>query len=152
MPSFKRINNIAGWIVFIGATAVYWLTAEPTGSFWDCGEFISCANKLQVAHSPGAPLFIIIAHIFTLLASDPSKKAIMVNYYSGIMSGLTILFLFWTITIFARKIIGKKEKDLSVAEVIAIIGAGLIGAFAYTFSDSFWFSAVEGEVYASSAF
>ncbi|MBA3647574.1 MAG: DUF2723 domain-containing protein [Chitinophagales bacterium] len=152
MPPFKTINNISGWIVFICATVVYLLTAEPTGSFWDCGEFISCATKLQVAHSPGAPLFIMVAHLFTLLTGNPENKAVMVNYYSGIMSGFTILFLFWTITIFARKIIGKREADLTLPEVIAVIGSGLIGAFAYTFSDSFWFSAVEGEVYASSAF
>ncbi|MBA2422609.1 MAG: DUF2723 domain-containing protein [Chitinophagales bacterium] len=128
------------------------MTAEPTGSFWDCGEFISCAYKLQVAHSPGAPLFIMIGHIFTLLAGDPSKVALMVNYMSGIFSALTILFLFWTVTSFAKKIIGKKEIDIIGAELIAVMGAGVVGALSYTFADSFWFSAVEGEVYAMSSF
>ena len=152
MTLYNRVNNISGWIIFIISTAVYWLTAEPTGSFWDCGEFISCASKLQVAHSPGAPLFIMIAHMFTLLTADPSHKALMVNYMSGIFSGLTILFLFWTITAMARKIIGKKESEIAGSDLIAIIGAGFIGGLAYTFADSFWFSAVEGEVYAMSSF
>src|SRR4030095_1857517 len=144
MTLYNKVNNVTGWIIFIIATAVYWLTAEPTGSFWDCGEFISCAYKLQVAHSPGAPFFIMVAHIFTLLTSDPSHKALMVNYMSGIFSGLTILFLFWTVTAFAKKIVGKKEADIFGADLISIMGAGAIGALAYTFADSFWFSAVEG--------
>lgn len=152
MTFYNKVNNIAGWIIFIIATGVYWMTAEPTGSFWDCGEFIACANKLQVAHSPGAPLFIMIAHMFTLLAGDQSHVALMVNYMSGIFSGLTILFLFWTITAFSKKILGKKESEISGADLIAIMGAGFVGGLAYTFADSFWFSAVEGEVYAMSSF
>lgn len=152
MTLYNKTNNIVGWIIFLIATSVYWMTAEPTGSFWDCGEFISCAYKLQVAHSPGAPLFIMIAHMFTLLAGDVSHKALMVNYMSGIFSGLTILFLFWTVTAFAKKIIGKKEAEIEGADLIAIMGAGAVGALAYTFADSFWFSAVEGEVYAMSSF
>ena len=107
MTLYNKVNNITGWIIFVIATAVYWMTAEPSGSFWDCGEFIGCAYKLQVAHSPGAPLFIMVAHLFTLLASDPGHVALMVNYMSGIFSALTILFLFWTVTAFAKKIIGK---------------------------------------------
>jgi tetratricopeptide (TPR) repeat protein len=152
MSLYNKVNNIIGWTIFIIATTVYWMTAEPTGSFWDCGEFISCAYKLQVAHSPGAPLFIMVGHIFTLLAGDPSKVALMVNYMSGIFSALTILFLFWTVTSFAKKIVGKKETDLRGAELIAVMGAGAVGALSYTFADSFWFSAVEGEVYAMSSF
>jgi hypothetical protein len=152
MSLYNKVNNIIGWTIFIIATTVYWMTAESTGSFWDCGEFISCAYKLQVAHSPGAPLFIMVGHIFTLLAGDPSKVALMVNYMSGIFSALTILFLFWTVTSFAKKIVGKKEPDLRGAELIAVIGAGAVGALSYTFADSFWFSAVEGEVYAMSSF
>jgi hypothetical protein len=152
MTFYNKVNNITGWIIFLIATSVYWMTAEPSGSFWDCGEFISCAYKLQVAHSPGAPLFIMIGHMFTLLAGDPSKVALMVNYMSGIFSGLTILFLFWTVTAFAKKIINKKENEIFDADLIAIMGAGAVGALAYTFADSFWFSAVEGEVYAMSSF
>lgn len=152
MTKYNRINNVVGWIVFLVSTAVYWLTAEPTGSFWDCGEFISCAYKLQVPHSPGAPLFIIIAHLVTLLAPDPAHVAISVNYFSGVMSALTNLFLFWSITALGRKILEKKEHELNAAETIALMGAGLVGAMANCFADSFWFSAVEGEVYASSSF
>ena len=152
MTRFNKINNVAGWMVLVISTIVYWLTAEPTGSFWDCGEFIGCAYKLQVPHSPGAPLFIIIAHLVTLLAPDPSKVALTVNYFSGFTSALTNLFLFWTITALGIKILGKKVAELSGAEIIALIGAGLVGAFSNAFADSFWFSAVEGEVYASSSF
>ncbi|HZF99607.1 MAG TPA: DUF2723 domain-containing protein, partial [Chitinophagales bacterium] len=124
---------------------------EPTGSFWDCGEFIACAYKLQVAHSPGAPLFLLIARIFTMFAPGPEQVAFTVNFMSNVMTALVSLFLFWTVTMLARKIIGKKEADLSIAEIIAIMGAGLVGALACTFTDSNWFSAAEGEVYASSA-
>lgn len=138
--------------MFVVSTMVYWLTAEPTGSFWDCGEFIGCAYKLQVPHSPGAPLFIILAHLVTLLAPDPSSVALSVNYFSGVMSALTNLFLFWSITALGRKILEKKEHELNTAETIALMGAGLVGAMANCFADSFWFSAVEGEVYASSSF
>src|SRR6266480_6171995 len=152
MTRYNRINNIVGWIVFIVSTIVYWLTAEPTGSFWDCGEFIACAYKLQVPHSPGAPLFIIIAHLISLLAPDPSKVALSVNYLSGVSSALTNLFLFWTITAIGRKIIGKREDEINTAEMIVLMGAGIVGAFANGFADSFWFSAVEGEVYATSSF
>lgn len=152
MTRYNRINNAVGWLVFIVSTLVYWLTAEPTGSFWDCGEFIGCAYKLQVPHSPGAPLFIIIAHLLTLLAPDPSHVALTVNYFSGISSAFTNLFLFWTVTALGRKIIGKREDEINNAEMIVLMGAGVVGAFANGFADSFWFSAVEGEVYATSSF
>jgi tetratricopeptide (TPR) repeat protein len=152
MIKYQKINNAVGWIVLIVSTAVYWLTAEPTGSFWDCGEFIACAYKLQVPHSPGAPLFILIAHLFTLFAPDAGHVALTVNYFSGLTSAFTNLFLFWSITALGRKILGRKEHEVSTAETIALMGAGLVGAFANCFADSFWFSAVEGEVYAFSSF
>lgn len=150
--NYQKINNIAGWLMFVLATAVYMLTAEPTGSFWDCGEFISCAYKLQVAHSPGAPLFIMMAHMFTLLAPDHAHIALMVNFYSAIMGGLTVLFVFWTITALAKKILVEKGKEISNEIKFVIMGAGIIGGLACTFADSIWFSAVEGEVYSSSSF
>lgn len=149
--NFKHINTIAGWVIFILTTLVYFLTSEPTGSFWDCGEFISCAYKLQIAHSPGAPLFLMIGRLFAMLAGGPDKVALMVNFMSNVMGGFTSLFLFWTITMLARKIIGKKESDLTFTEIILVIASGVIGAMAATLSDTLWFSAVEGEVYASSS-
>ena len=151
MNSFQKINTLVGWLIFIAATFVYILTSEPTGSFWDCGEFISCAYKLQIAHSPGAPLFLIIGRLFAMLAGGPDQVAFMVNLMSNVMGGLTSLFLFWSVTMLSRKIIGKKEQDLNLADTLLIIGAGVIGALASTFADSIWFSAVEGEVYASSS-
>ncbi|MFN5843699.1 MAG: DUF2723 domain-containing protein, partial [Bacteroidota bacterium] len=151
MNSFQKINTLVGWLIFIAATFVYILTSEPTGSFWDCGEFISCAYKLQIAHSPGAPLFLIIGRLFAMLAGGPDQVAFMVNLMSNVMGGLTSLFLFWSVTMLARKIISKKEQDLNLADTLLIIGAGVIGALASTFADSIWFSAVEGEVYASSS-
>ncbi len=152
MFRYNQINNAVGWLVFFVSTAVYWITAEPSGSFWDCGEFISCAYKLQVPHSPGAPFFVMLAHLFTLLAPSPDKIALTVNYMSGLASAFTNLFLFWTITALSLKVIGKTITQLTLAETIAIMGAGLVGAFANCFADSFWFSAVEGEVYALSSF
>src|SRR5213083_488402 len=134
MTRYNKINNSVGWIVFIISTLVYWLTAEPAGSFWDCGEFIGCAYKLQVPHSPGAPLFIIIAHLVTLLAPDPSKVALTVNYLSGAVSALTNLFLFWTITALGRKIIAKNENEINGAELIVLMGAGVVGAFSNAFA------------------
>lgn len=151
MKSFRRLNNVTGWVIFVVASIVYILTSEPTGSFWDCGEFISCAYKLQIAHSPGAPLFLILGRLFTLFASGPDKVALMVNLMSNLMGGLTSLFLFWSITMLARKIIGKKESELGIADIILILASGFVGALASTFTDSIWFSAVEGEVYASSS-
>ena len=140
-----------GWVIFLIATTVYLMTIEPTGSFWDCGEFISSAFKLEVGHPPGAPFFMLVANLFTQFASDPSKVALMVNSMSAIFSGLTILFLFWSITHMARKVIMDDNTEMSLSQMITVLGCGTVGALAYTFSDTFWFSAVEGEVYASSS-
>jgi len=152
MKRFKLLNNIFGWVAFAIAAVTYLLTIEPTASFWDCGEFISTAYKLDVGHPPGAPFFMLTGHFFSLFASGPSQVAIMVNSMSALLSAFTILFLFWTITHLARKVVVKSEEDYSTGNIIAILGAGMVGALAYTFSDSFWFSAVEGEVYAYSSF
>jgi hypothetical protein len=151
MKEYKLINNITGWLAFAIAAVTYLLTIEPTASFWDCGEFIATAFKLEVGHPPGAPFFMLTGRFFALFASDPSKVAMMVNAMSALMSAFTILFLFWTITHLARKIIIKDIKNISTAQIIAIMGSGLVGALAYTFSDTFWFSAVEAEVYAYSS-
>lgn len=150
MKNYKLINNVAGWLVFLVAAITYLLTIEPTASFWDCGEFITTSYKLEVGHPPGAPFFNIIGRFFTILAGSSSKAAMAVNSLSALASAFTILFLFWTITHLAKKIIGK-QKELTLGQTIAIIGSGIVGALAYTFSDTFWFSAVEGEVYASSS-
>lgn len=152
MKRFKLLNNIFGWVAFAIAAVTYLLTIEPTASFWDCGEFISTAFKLDVGHPPGAPFFMLTGHFFTLFASDPTQVAIMVNSMSAILSALTILFLFWTITHIARKVVINSESDYTTGNIIAILGSGMVGALAFTFSDSFWFSAVEGEVYAYSSF
>ncbi len=150
--NYKTINNITGWLVFVIAAVTYLLTIEPTTSFWDCGEFIASAYKLEVGHPPGAPLFMIAAKVFSLLAGgDVTKVAMMVNSLSALASAFTILFLFWTITYFAQKIIRKNETEYTTADLISILGSGAVGALAYTFSDTFWFSAVEGEVYALSS-
>ena len=147
--NYNKKNNLIGWIVFGIATLVYLLTIERTVSFWDCGEFILAANELQVVHPPGAALYLLIGRIFTLFSfGDPTKVALMMNVLSGLCSSFTILFLFWTITAFAKKLVKKTEEVLSDRNIIAILGAGIVGALAYTFCDSFWFSAVEGEVYA----
>ena len=149
---YKLLNNVTGWIVFAIAAFTYISTIEPTGSFWDCGEFIATAHKLEVGHPPGAPTFLMLARVFILFAGENAKMfPIMVNILSALMSAFTILFLFWTITHLARKIVVGKG-DESSEKIIAILGAGVVGALAYAFSDSFWFSAVEGEVYASSSF
>ncbi len=151
--NFNRINNITGWVVCIIACTVYLLTAEAGGSLWDCGEFVSSAYKLQVPHPPGAPLFVMMGRLFIILfGNNPHTAAKAVNVMSALVSGLTILFLFWTITHFAKKIVQKGTEVLDNNQVIAVMAAGAIGALAYTFSDSFWFSAVEGEVYALSSF
>lgn len=151
--NFNRINNITGLVVCMIACAVYLLTAEAGGSLWDCGEFVSSAYKLQVPHPPGAPLFVMIGRLFIIFfGNNPNTAAKAVNVMSALVSGFTILFLFWTITHFAKKIVQKETEVLENNEVIAVIAAGAVGALAYTFSDSFWFSAVEGEVYALSSF
>ena len=151
--SFNKINNIVGWIVTAIACSVYIMTAEAGGSLWDCGEFISSCFKLQIPHPPGAPLFVIIGRVFIIFFGDnPLTAAKAVNVMSALASGFTIMFLFWTITHFARKIIQKGAEALNGNQIFSIMAAGTVGALAYTFSDSFWFSAVEGEVYALSSF
>ncbi|NOZ46108.1 MAG: DUF2723 domain-containing protein [Chlorobi bacterium] len=147
---YQKLNIIFGWIIFAIAAYTYLSTIEPTASFWDCGEFIAASYKLEVCHPPGAPLFMILGRIVSLFASDPSHVAMMINSLSAIASALTILFLFWTITNLAKRFFAKNEK-LSTGQIIAILGSGAVGALAYTFSDTFWFSAVEGEVYATSS-
>ena len=151
--TFKKLNNIIGWSVGIIATAVYFITMEPTVSWWDCGEYISTSFKLQVGHPPGAPLFQLIARFFTLFAfGDVTKVAMMVNAMSAICSGLTITFLFWSITMIARKLWMKEGEDAPWRNKIGVLVAAFVGAMAYTFTESFWFNAVEGEVYAMSSF
>ena len=153
--NFQRINNITGWAVFIIATAVYTLTVEPTASFWDCGEFIAAAYKLQVPHPPGAPFFLLANRIFSFLASDISQVAFWMNMLSVLCSAGASLFLFWTITLLGRKIMSKpntSDTAWTAGEIILLMGAGVVGALAYTFSDSAWWSAVEAEVYAMSSF
>jgi hypothetical protein len=149
--SFKRINNITGWLVCIIACSVYILTMEKNGSLWDCGEFASSAFKLQVPHSPGAPFFVLIGRLF-MAPFGPENAATGINLMSALSSGFTILFLFWTITHFAKKLVTKAGEELDGGKIAAIIGAGIVGALAYTFSDTFWYDAVEGEVYALSSF
>ncbi|MEK6616362.1 MAG: DUF2723 domain-containing protein, partial [Bacteroidota bacterium] len=150
---YQKFNNIVGWVVFIVSAFVYLSTIESTASFWDCGEYIACSYKLEVGHPPGAPLFIMLGRIFSLFAfGDTSKVAFMINTMSGLCSAGTILFLFWTITYFTKKIVLKGGAEFTDGKIYAILGSGLVGAIAYTFSDSFWFSAVEGEVYAMSSF
>ncbi|HLN55212.1 MAG TPA: DUF2723 domain-containing protein [Bacteroidales bacterium] len=149
--NYRLLNNITGWLMFFVSTTVYLLTVEPTVSFWDCGEFILSAFRLQVGHPPGAPLFLMLGRVATLFAGgDLSRVAVMMNALSGICSGFAIMFLFWTITHLVRKVLGG-EREPAPARIPAIIGSGIIGAMAYTFSDTFWFSAVEGELYALSS-
>ncbi len=153
--NFNRVNNIVGWIVGLIACTIFVMTMEATGSFWDCGEFISSCYKLQIPHPPGAPLFVMMGRFFIILFGDnPHTAARGVNFMSAIASGLSILFLFWTITHFARKLVqkGSTQVDPDNKQTFIIMAAGVVGALAYTFCDSFWYSAVEGEVYASSAF
>lgn len=151
--SYKKINNITGWAVFAIAAFVYLSTMEATGSFWDCGEFASSAYKLQIPHPPGAPLFILLGRLFMAPFSNPNNAILGLNSMSALMSAFTILFLFWSITHFARKIVvGSAINSLTNNQLFTIMAAGVVGALAYTFSDSFWYSAVESEVYASSSF
>ena len=149
--NYNKLNNIVGWAVFAIATITYFLTIEPTTSFWDCGEYIATSVKLQVGHPPGAPFFQLMGNLFGQFAGAPENQALMVNALSALSSSFSILFLFWTITALSVKLLGGKDK-LDHAATIAVLGAGAVGALAYTFSDSFWFSAVEGEVYAMSSF
>ena len=168
MKTYKLVNNIVGWIVFAVAACTYCLTIEPTASFWDCPEFISSAAKLEVGHPPGAPFFMLLGNLFTQFASDATQVSKMVNTMSALLSAGCILFLFWSITYLAKKLISSEtvaetigihvQKDddgmfvPSVGQTIAIMASGVAGALIYTWSDTFWFSAVEGEVYAFSSF
>ena len=151
MKNFDLINKRIGFGIFAFATLIYWLCMEPTVSFWDCGEFIAASFKLEVGHQPGAPFFLMIGNLFSLIAgNDTHKIAYWVNFLSVITSAATIMFLFWTINAIGLKIIKKPKEELTSINIWSIISAGTIGALAYTFSDTFWFSAVEAEVYAIS--
>ena len=152
MKQYNLLNVVMGWVVFVVAAITYILTLESTASFWDCGEFIASAYKLEVGHPPGNPIFMLTARFFANFASDPSHVAYMVNMMSGLLSAGTIMFLFWTITYLAKKLIVTEERPMTTARMISILGCGLVGALAYAWSDTFWFSAVEGEVYAYSSF
>ena len=149
---FRQVNNLAGWLVAAIALIVYLLTLERTTSFWDCGEFLACAYKLEVGHSPGAPFFMLLQRMFGMLAGSREQVALFINAESAVVSALTILFLFWTITHMARKLLLTGNTEPDSRQTLLIIGSGLVGALAYTFSDTFWFSAVEAEVYATSSF
>ncbi|MBQ0088233.1 MAG: DUF2723 domain-containing protein [Prevotellaceae bacterium] len=151
MKRYKIINNVLGWVMFAVAAVVYCSTIEPTASFWDCPEFITTAYKLEIGHPPGAPFFMLFGNLFTQFVDDTTKVAMMVNTMSALLSATCILFLFWTITHLLRRLLCKKGEEISLSRVITIMGSGVVGALAYTFSDTFWFSAVEGEVYAFSS-
>lgn len=151
--NFQKTNNITGWIIFLIALAVYWLTMEETGSYWDCGEFIAVSYKLEVPHPPGAPLFLLIGRLFSFLSfGDVTQVAYWINFTSVLSSAFTILFLFWSIVLFGRKLLKVSNETELESHTWLLMGAGAVGALAYTFSDSFWFSAVEAEVYAMSSF
>ena len=150
MKRFKLLNNTLGWFTFIVAALTYCLTVEPTASFWDCPEFILSGNKLEVGHPPGAPFFMLAANFFSQFA-QPENVAYMVNIMSGLMSAAGILFLFWSITHLVRKLIVGNSKEISAAQTVTILASGLVGALAYAWSDTYWFSAVEGEVYSFSS-
>lgn len=151
MTLFKRWNNIVGWAVFAIAAAVYLLTMEPVSSLWDCSEFIATSYKLEVGHPPGAPLFMMLARLATLFAPSPDYVGIAVNAMNSLASAFCILFLFWTITHLARRLVTRGGRELTLPRTVAALGAGAVGALAYTFTDTFWFSAIEGEVYALSS-
>ncbi len=152
MKTYKIINNVTGWVIFAIAAYTYCSTIEPTASFWDCPEFISTAAKLEVGHPPGAPFFMLLGNLFSQFASDPTVIAKMVNTMSALLSAGCILFLFWTVTHLAKKLICKDEDEINIPQTVAIMASGIAGALIYTWSDTFWFSAVEGEVYAFSSF
>ena len=151
MKQYHLVNNLLGWVTFVIAAVTYCLTVEPTASFWDCPEFITTAYKLEVGHPPGAPFFMLTGNFFTQFTDDPTKVAFCVNIMSALLSALCILFLFWTITHLARMLVTPDGKVTSLSQTILIMGCGLTGALAYTWSDTFWYSAVEGEVYAYSS-
>ncbi|MDE5423505.1 DUF2723 domain-containing protein [Ancylomarina sp. DW003] len=151
MSKFQKINTIGGWFVFAISALVYLLTLEPSVSFWDCGEFITAAYKLEIGHPPGAPVFMLLGRLFSLFASEESQVALMLNALSGLASAATIMFLFWSITHMARKLVKLKSETFTSIQIWKIISTGFIGSMAYAFSDTFWFSAVEAEVYALSS-
>lgn len=151
MKQYKLVNNLLGWLTFAIAAFTYCMTVEPTASFWDCPEFITTAYKLEVGHPPGAPFFMLTANFFTQFTNDPAQVAFCVNIMSALLSALCILFLFWTITHLTRMILTDGKNEVNLAQTIVIMGSGLVGALAYTWSDTFWYSAVEGEVYAYSS-
>ena len=151
MKQYNKINNLVGWLAFAVAAFTYCMTIEPTASFWDCPEFITTGYKLEVGHPPGAPFFMLTANLFSQFASDATQVAKMVNIMSALMSAACILFLFWSITHLTKKLICPDDKEMTTGKLITIMGASLVGALAYTWSDTFWFSAVEGEVYAYSS-
>ncbi|MBL7710620.1 MAG: DUF2723 domain-containing protein, partial [Chitinophagaceae bacterium] len=151
--NFRKLNNLTGWAVFFIAFATYFLTREARGSLWDCGEFVASADKMQLPHPPGAPLFVLLGRFFIILFGDNGQTAAnAVNFMSALASAATILFLFWSITHFARKMFVTTGEELTGSQSFTVMAAGVVGGLAYTFSDSFWFSAVEGEVYALSSF
>ncbi|HRO84550.1 MAG TPA: DUF2723 domain-containing protein, partial [Niabella sp.] len=151
--NFRKVNNLTGWAVFLIAMITYTFSREARGSLWDCGEFVSCAYKMGMPHPPGAPMFTLLGRFFIILfGNNPMSAANAVNFMSAAASAGTILFLFWTITHFARKMFVSVGEDLSSQQIFTVMSAGIVGALAYTFSDSFWYSAVEGEVYALSSF
>ena len=153
MQNYKKINNISGWAIFAISTLVFWLTVEPTASYWDCGEFIAVSYKLEVPHPPGAPLFLLIGRLFSFLAmGNVEHVAYWINMISVLASGFTILFLFWSLTLLGRKIFNIEKGKETLGQIVLLMGGGAIGALAYTFTDSFWFSAEEAEVYAMSSF
>ncbi|MDQ3108694.1 MAG: DUF2723 domain-containing protein [Bacteroidota bacterium] len=149
---YKLLNNVLGLIIFVVASIVYISTIEPTASFWDCGEYIACSYKLEVGHPPGAPTFLLIGRLFTLFAGDPKFVAASINVMSALASAGTILFMFWSITMLGQKLIKAMKQEFTEGRMFAILASGAVGAMAYCFSDSFWFSAVEGEVYGMSSF
>jgi hypothetical protein len=150
MITYRKINNLTGWSVFAGALAVYTSTVEPTASLWDCGEFIASSYKLLIQHPPGAPFFLLVGRMFSFLAGgDTSQVAFWINILSALCSAFTILFLFWTITLLGRKLMNFSEEP-AMPQTVGLMTAGSIGSLAYAFTDTFWFSAVEGEVYAMS--
>src|SRR5690606_19790589 len=152
MKSYNTTNNLIGWLCALIATIVYLLTADRFNSWWDTGEFIASAYKLQIVHQPGAPLFLMIQNVFSNLAmGDVSKIAFWMNVGSAVCSGLTILFLFWTITALTRKVVLRISEQPTTWETVQIMLAGAVGALAYSFTDTFWYSAVESEVYAMSS-
>ena len=151
MKHFRLVDNLMGWLTFAIAAYVYCSTVEPTASFWDCPEFITTAYKLEVGHPPGAPFFMLTANLFTQFVSDPTKVALMVNMMSALFSAACIMFLFWSISHLVRKLVGENGRVQNLAQLITVEASALTGALVYTFSDTFWFSAVEGEVYAYSS-